>query len=811
MALLLLAMFAHAQKYSVAGTIRDAKNNQVLPGATVQVEGMNKFAVADAFGKFFIDKLPTGEYVVHIQYLGYEAKTERVVVSNNTTLDVALPESVQITDEVVVLATRANEKAPATYSTVDRAAIQKQNFGQDLPFLLNWTPSVVTTSDAGTGVGYTGLRIRGSDATSINVTINGIPYNDAESLGTFWVDIPDIAASTQSIQIQRGVGTSTNGGGAFGASINLQTNTRADKPYSTVTFSGGSFKTFKTNASFGTGLINDRWVLDGRVSSVVSDGYIDRASANLKSYYFSAGYYKGKTMFKAITFGGRERTYQAWYGVPQSRIRNDREAMEQTVSNEGWNEEQANNLFTSNSRTFNPYTYENQVDNYGQDNFQIHFAQQIGNYINLNAAAHYTPGKGYYEEYRYDDDFENYGLEPAVIGSEAITSTDLIRRRWLDNDFYGNTLSVSYQKDNVDFVIGGAWNRYDGKHYGQIIWAEVSPVPHAHEYYRSIGDKRDYNVYAKLSYGFSEKVNGYLDIQYRNVDYKAKGVDNKQFLIDVTQRFDFFNPKAGVVVSLDNKNQLYASVSVSHREPVRSDFVDALGGATPKCEQLINEEIGYKYVSEKILLKANYYMMHYKDQLVMTGELNDVGASVRTNVDQSYRMGIELDGSVRFTKRLFLNANVTMSRNKIKEFNEIYYDYGTDWDEYNEVSVKHTNTDISFSPTLIAGGGLSYLPVRGLEATVLYKYVSDQYLDNTSNNTRKLDAFETIDTRISYTVQPSFMGEVGLSLLVNNVFNHKYESNGYTWGYAGGGDQYREIYYYPQAGRNFMIMLTVKF
>lgn len=810
-AFVLITVFVYAQKYTVAGTIRDAKSNQALSGATVQVEGTNKFAITDAFGKFMIDRIPTGEYVLLIRSLGYEAKSERLTINNNTTLDVSLPETIQLTDEVVITATRAGENAPATFSTVDKTAIQKQNFGQDLPFLLNWTPSIVTTSDAGTGIGYTGMRIRGSDATNINVTINGIPYNDAESLGTFWVDIPDIATSTQSIQIQRGVGTSTNGGGAFGASINLQTNTLNDQPYATIGSAAGSFGTFKNSINFGTGMLNDHWVIDGRISKIVSDGFIDRATADLESYYFSAGYYSGKTLIKAITFGGHERTYQAWYGVPQSRLENDIEAMEQTVINEGWNEEQRQNLLTSNSRTFNPYTYKNQVDDYNQQHYQLHFSQQLKDGLTANAALHYTPGKGYYEEYRYDNDFEDYGIDPITIGGETITSSDLIRRRWLDNDFYGITYSVNYQKNNLDLIVGGAWNRYEGDHFGEIIWAEVSPVPAEYQYYFNSGDKRDFNIFTKATFSFTDRISGYLDLQYRKVDYSANGLENKQFNIDVNETFDFFNPKAGVVVSLNDQDQLYASYSLAHREPVRSDFVDAPAGKKPVHEKLHNVEMGYKYIKDRLQLKVNYFLMLYRDQLVLTGELNDVGASLRTNVDQSYRTGIEAEALIRISNKFAWTGNMTLSQNKIKDFTEVLYDYGMNWDEYNVVENKYSNVNIAYSPSLIAASGLSYFPVRNLELTLLTKYVSKQYLDNTANNARVIDDYLINDIRITYTVKPSLMKELAFSLLLNNILDETYESNGYTWGYLGGGGSYRENYYYPQAGLNFMGMVTLKF
>lgn len=811
-AALLLPTAVRAQNFAVTGTVRDSKQNHVLPGASVQIDGTRYATATDEFGHFNF-KLAAGSYTLRVRFVGFQEKAEAITVSGNTDLALTLDESLAMTDEVVVLATRADEKTPATFTNVSKQAIRKQNFGQDLPLLLNWTPSVVTTSDAGAGVGYTGIRIRGSDATRVNVTINGVPYNDSESQGSFWVDIPDIASSSQSIQVQRGVGTSTNGAGAFGASINLQTNTRNDVPYAEVLNSAGSFGTHRHTLSFGTGMLNNHWVIDGRLSKIASDGFIDRASSDLSSYYLSAGFYSGKTMVKAIAFGGKERTYQAWYGVPESRLNNDMDAMLVTASNEGWNEAQTQNLLTSNSRTFNPYTYKNQVDDYKQDNYQLHVSQSFATGITGNIALHYTPGKGYYEEYRNQDDLGSYGLNPVTIGDSVVTSTDLVRRRWLNNDFYGFTYSLNYDRGPWNVTLGGGWNRYVGDHYGQILWATVSPVPTEYEYYRNRGDKKDFTTYLKTTYQFTDVLSGYVDLQYRRVLYHASGTENNTPLTPfaVGANYSFFNPKAGLVYTPGEGQQLYASYAIGNREPSRDDFVDAPNGRTPQHETLRNIEAGYRRTASNYMLHANYYFMDYRNQLVLTGMVNDVGASIRTNVARSYRMGIELEGLVRISSRLSWNANVTLSRNKIRNFTEVLYDYGPDYDQYNEVSRSHKDADISFSPNVIAGSGITYKPFRNLEATLLSKYVGSQYLDNTSNKSRQLDAYTTQDVRVSYTVHPSFMREVVLSVLVNNVLDAKYESNGYTWGYLGGGAEFRENYYFPQAGRNFMVMLALRF
>lgn len=807
-------MHSHAiAQLTLSGSVRDKNSSQSLPGATVQIEGTNRFAVADDLGQFTFNRLSASRYTIIIKFLGYSDKIETVDLSSDSKITIHLEEKVIMTDEVVITATRANDKTPMAYTDVPKQAIQKQNFGQDIPYLLNWTPSVVTTSDAGAGVGYTGIRVRGSDATRVNVTINGIPYNDSESLGTFWVNIPDIASSAQSIQVQRGVGTSTNGGGAFGATINMQTNVRNDEPYGEVTNSVGSFNTRRHTLGFGTGLMKGHWVLDGRISKIASDGFIDRASSDLQSYYFSGGYYGKNTMFKAIVFGGSERTYQSWYGVPESRLKNDTEAMLATAANEGWNEAQTNNLLTSGSRTFNPYMYENQVDNYNQDHYQLHVSQRFSEVVTLNTSLHYTYGRGYYEEYRYDDDISGYGMTYLITDddgesndNDTITSTDLIRRRWLDNDFYGFTSSLSYEKENLNAILGGAWNRYDGDHFGEIIWSQMTIAPHEYRYYFNNGDKRDYNAFLKTTYSFSGKVTAFLDLQYRGIDYTIAGIENERNSLDIRAQYDFFNPKAGITVSPSDNQQLFISYSVANREPVRSDFVDG-ADQTPEHETLFDLEAGYKVAGEQHSFNVNFYRMDYRNQLVLTGELNDVGGFKRANVGESYRMGIELQGLVRLSERLIWNANLTLSRNKNKEFTEVLPDYSDD--ESFSVERAYTNTDISFSPNIIAASGFSYLPFRGMELTLLSKYTGRQYLDNTSNEARSIDAYLINDMRINYSWNPGLVREITFGLLVNNFLNAAYSSNGYTWGYIYG-DEYRENYYYPQAGRNFLAMISLK-
>lgn len=817
---MLLSMHASAQ-HIVTGTVRSGKTNEVLSGATIAVSGTKKFGLTDEFGRFRITSLQPGEYTLEVRYVGFESKVEQITVPVASPLTIELTESSILTDEVIVYATRANDNTPTTFSSLDRQTIKKHNFGQDLPYLLNWSPSLVTTSDAGTGFGYTGLRIRGSDATAINVTINGVPYNDSESLGTFWVDIPDIASSSQSIQIQRGVGTSTNGAGAFGASINLQTTGRNDEAYAEVVNSVGflgpdknqdlEYNSRRHTISFGTGLLANHWIIDGRISKINSEGFIDRANADMSSYYFAAGFYAGKTVIKGLAFGGKERTYQAWYGVPESRLKGDEEAMLVTAGNEGWNDSQIENLLNSSNRTFNPYTYKNQVDDYKQDNYQLHISQTLTDRLTATASLHYTPGKGHFEEYKYDDDFSDYGLAPVVIGDSTIESSDIIRRRWLDNDFYGATYSLSYDNTQTQFTFGGGWNRYDGGHYGQLIWSEVAQVPHEYRYYENNSKKTDFNIYAKVNTALSAKLNGYADVQYRRIGYSASGFEDEGQLIDVRETFSFFNPKAGIVWRVAEGSQAYGSFSIAHREPVRSDFVDAPDNSKPKAERLANLEAGYRFQKNKFQLNANYYLMMYKDQLVHTGKLNNSGASIRTNADKSYRTGIELEGLLQISPKWIVNGNVTFSQNKILDFTEVVYDYGANWDEYNAIERHHADTDIAFSPSVISGVGITHRPVQGLELSLLSKYVGRQYLDNTSNKNRSLDPYFVNDFRVVYALQPEFLKNITLSLMVNNIFSEEYESNGYTWGYLGGGEEFRENYYFPQAGRNFLLMVSMRF
>ncbi len=805
----LLSQQAIAQ-FNVRGIVRDVKNAP-LEGATVELIKQHTVAITDSGGNFLFANLKEETCMGEVRFVGFQ--TKRLTLSANESNLVVLEESVIVTDEILVTATRATNNSPTTFSNISKASIEKQNFGQDLPFVLNWSPSIVTTSDAGAGVGYTGLRIRGSDATRINVTINGIPLNDSESQGVFWVNTPDLASSTQSIQVQRGVGTSTNGAAAFGASVNIQTNVRNEQPYADIINSVGSFDTWRHTVAFGSGLINNRFAFDGRLSQITSNGFIDRGSSDLKSYYLSGGYYGKKTLLKAIVFGGREITYQSWYGVPESRLKNDVAEMLETAATEGWNADQTQNLLTSNSRTFNLYNYPNQVDNYRQDHYQLHFSHQINPVFTANSALHYTRGSGYYEEFRIDEKYNRYGLGDITVGSETFSSSDLVRRRWLDNHFYGITWSLNYEKSDLHSVLGGAWNRYDGDHFGEIIWSALPMgIPKDYRYYFNNGKKTDFNIFWKTNYSFTEKLSAFLDLQYRKIDYQAGGRENRQFDFNIDTHFDFFNPKVGLTYSLDRQQNFYASYAIANREPVRDDFVDGATTRTPVSERMGNLEVGWRKKTDHYSFNINYYLMNYTNQLVLTGAVNDVGASIRTNAPESYRMGIELDGVIQLGKRWSWNTNLTLSQNKIKKFTEVLYDYGQNFDEYNEVTNVYVDTDISFSPSAIAGSVFNVVPAKGVEVSWLSKYVGQQFLDNTSNAKRQIDSYFVNDLRINYSLKPSFMRELSVSMLINNLFDESYESNGFTYGYFGGlSNAYRQNFYYPQAGRNYLLMLALRF
>jgi len=688
---------------------------------------------------------------------------------------------------VEVRAVIAPPTAPFAKTNLDKKEIARQNLGQDLPFLLNQTPSVVVNSDAGNGVGYTGIRIRGTDATRINVTLNGIPYNDAESQGTFFVDLPDFASSVNRIQIQRGVGTSTNGAGAFGATINFSTNEVNKKAYAEINNSFGSFNTWKNTIKAGTGLLGNHFTIDARASRVSSDGYIDRASTNLRSGYLSVAYLSDKNDLRLNILSGKEKTYQAWNGVSESDLKTHR-----TINYAGM------------EKPGEPY--DNETDNYRQDHYQLFFTHRINPNFSFNVAGFLTPGKGYYEEYRADEDYTKYGLTYPVVGGNTITETDLIRQLWLKNYYYGSIFSLQKQSAKTRLTFGGAITKYDGNHFGEVIWSE-QVWNGSKRWYDLDASKKDFNVYGKWQQDLTDQFQLFADAQYRRVDYNLLGFrDNPDLFINNT--YDFFNPKIGL--SYHQNNWLaYVSYSVAHKEPNRDDF-EAGKDQQPKPETLQDWEAGIERKNNRSFLSANLYYMKYKDQLVLTGQINDVGAYTRTNIPNSYRLGIELQGSSMINKWLKAAANLTLSRNRIKNFTEYIdaYDASYNWTGQNTKFYKESA--ISFSPDVIGAATVTFIPVKQLNIDLLSKYAGKQYLDNTENESRKLHPYFTEDVRAIYSFSKSWLKNVDLIFQVNNVFNKKYEPNGYTFSYYVASDLTTENYYYPMAGTNWMFGVNVK-
>lgn len=683
-------------------------------------------------------------------------------------------------NDVIVSSVRAKDKNPITFTNVSKQELAPRNLGQDIPVLLNYLPSVVTTTDAGNGIGYTYMRVRGADGSRINVTLNGVPFNDSESQGTFFVNLPDFASSLESVQLQRGVGTSTNGAGAFGASLNLQTKSFQEKTYAEISNSVGSFATRKHTLAFGTGLHNN-FEMNARISNIASDGFIDRASTNMFGYFFNANYITEKSQVKFMAFGGKEKTYQAWYGIEDvDKLKNDR-----TFNPAG--------MYTDASG--NVQFYDDETDNYWQNHFQLHWSEKWSDKWISNVAFHYTIGKGYFEQYREDENLTDYNL-PAFNGNSI---SDLVRKRWLDNDFFGTTFSLNYKTAKTDLLIGGVANRYLGNHFGEVVWTQ-NYVPNANRYYDDFGNKDDINFYTKASYNVTNKLNLFTDLQYRMVFYEATSVK----FSDVNDTFRFFNPKAGLSYQLNDKNAFYGYFGIANKEPRRDDYENG----SVKPELLFDYELGWKYNTKKVKLSANAFYMNYKDQLVLTGALNDVGAPIFTNSGKSYRVGLEVESSIAITNKLILNPNVTLSQNKNQDF---YFQRDGQLQNLG-------NTDIAFSPNFVFGNQLVFMPTNNFQISFLSKYVGEQFMGNIDSNRSKLNAYFVNDLNINYEWKLNKgIKSIVFSGLVNNIFNLEYESNGYfytyddDWSNPGSTTTIEGTGYYPQAGINFLFGVNLKF
>ncbi|MBC7827969.1 MAG: TonB-dependent receptor [Chitinophagaceae bacterium] len=765
---------------NLPGKVTDAATGAAIASATIELDNAG-FLISSDSGEFEFKKLKPRTYAIRISAIGFRTYEGGIQPTGQKTA-FKLERINLFMQPVEVRATRAGEKAPFTKTNISKKEIEKLNLGQDLPFILNQTPSVIVHSDAGNGIGYTGLRIRGSDATRINMTINGIPYNDAESQGLFFVNLPDLASSINNIQIQRGVGTSSNGAGAFGATINFSTNEVNTNPYCEINNGYGSFNTWKHTVKLGSGLINDHFTIDARLSKISSDGYIDRASTDLESFSLSGAYLNKKTSVRVNILSGKEKTYQAWYGVLETDLRDNR-----TVNYAGTEKQDE--------------PYKDETDNYRQDHYQLFVNHQLNNKITLNTALFLTQGKGYYEQYKTGENYADYGLPDFIQGNDTMFKTDLIRRLWLQNNFYGQVISFHYKTIPHQLTIGGGWTRYDGNHFGHVIWAEAG-VADDHRWYDLDAYKTDINVYAKYQRKLFEKLEAFADVQYRKVLYAIGGFRDNPALKS-RNNYHFVNPKIGVTYS-DKDYQLYASYSIANKEPNRDDF--EAGQQQPKPERLHDIELGIEKKNALNSWGATLYYMKYNNQLVLTGKVNDVGAYARTNIAASYRFGIELQGSSKISDWLSISANATWSRNRIDNFTEYYDDY----DNGGQKSIPYTSTDISFSPSLVSGMALHLIPIKNAEISLSGKYVSRQYLDNTSNTNRSLDPYYVQDIRLTYTLKRFLFKESNLVLLVNNIFNKKYEPNGYSFSYLAGGAVTTENYYYPMAGTNLMMALNIK-
>ena len=767
--------------------------------ASVFLENTYHASITDENGFYRVENIKAGEYTLKVSYVGYKTYTKSINLTSDQNIDINLGQNILQLESIEINTSRVDDDAAYAVSTVTNEEIEVENLGQDVPFVLRWTPSTVVTSDAGTGIGYTGIRIRGSDATSINVSINGIPLNDAESQGVFWVDLPDFLSSVDNIQIQRGVGTSTSGPAAFGGSISLNTNKVHQNPYAQINTSIGSFNSRKLSVNLGTGLINGKYSVDGRYSIIKSDGYIDRASADLSSWYFSASRLTEKSALRFLAFAGKERTYQAWWGTPESKLSNNPTDLQDHIDRNFYTPEEIDNLLNS-DRRYNYYTYDNQVDDYQQEHYQLHYSLEAAKNLILKASAFYTRGLGYFEEYKNDQEYSFYGL-PQIDESGMVLDSmgDLVRRRWLDNDFYGAFLSSNWKVNtNLNIQFGASATTYKGDHYGNVISAEgIENINTIRRYYEGVGDKSEQNGFIKFNYD-KEKMSFFADFQIRNIEYSITGEDDDLTPLNLDLNYRFFNPKMGMTYHFNPKADAYISFAVGNKEPIRSDLIANLDNL-PTAESLYDFEAGYRFNSEGFKFEWNNYYMQYDNQLVLTGDVDQSGAFIKTNVGKSYRLGAEISFAQMITRKFIWDFNTTLSRNKVESFVE---DLGEGY------ITEFENTDISFSPNIILSNGFTYEIIDDLDINLSSKYVSKQYLDNTQNEDRILPAYFFSNLRVTYDWNPEFFGSAKLIATVYNLFDEKYSSNGYTYSYAYNG-VVTENFLYPQAGIHFMLGINI--
>ncbi len=772
---LFASMLANSQSFTISGKIND-ENNEPLTGASVFIKISKKGTSTDFDGKFQLN-VTKGSYIIEASFIGYATASKTVAVTTqNMVVNFNLQPENNVLDEVLVAAVRVKANAPVTHSNLSKEEIAKRNLGQDIPILLNYLPSVVSSSDAGAGVGYTYINVRGSDASRVNVTINGIPYNDAESQGTFWVNMGDFASSTQSLQLQRGVGTSTNGTAAFGASLNILTDAISENSFAEISTSIGSYNTKKHTVKFSTGKINDHIEISGRLSKIYSDGYIDRASTNLKSYFLQASYVDDNTLIKAITFGGKERTYQAWYGIDATQLEENRRQ--------------------------NPYTYENEVDDYQQDHYQFHWNEKLNENWSTNIGLNYTKGQGFFEQFKGDRDASDYN-------NLIVDGSDVIVRRWLDNKFYVANFNANYKGEDLDVISGFSYSEYSNKHFGEVIWGEdLAPTTNIRDqYYDSYSRKNDFSMFSKATFKLTEKLTAYADLQYRKVSYRTNGLTSDRDPINVDETFNFFNPKFGATYTLNDQQHLYFSFAVANKEPNRNDFENGI-----KTHENLNDyELGWRLKNKSVTLNTNVYFMQYKNQLVLTGAIDDVGSPVRATSGKSYRLGLEIDADVKISNQFSVRPNIALSDNKNNGL-------------VSSIDGALTNlgkTNISFSPSIIAGNAFVFSPSENIQFSFLSKYVGKQYMSNIKSavsNNDVLSSYFTSDLNFTYVIKSeSIFKEIVFTGLINNIFNKEYVDRGYyytyddTWSVPNETTTLDGAGYYPQATRNFLVGVTLKF
>lgn len=796
---MLLAFHVNAQ-FSISGRVL-TEVNVPLQGASIVITESGKGATSGPDGRFIIKSIKQGNYTLAASYLGYEKTRRKINVDRDKDLgDLILQYSAYQGEEATISALRAGEKTPMAYTNMDKEQIRSANYGQDVPYIISSTPSVITNSDAGNGIGYTSMRIRGTDGNRINVTVNGIPLNDAESHSVFWVDLPELASSASQIQIQRGVGTSTNGAAAFGATVNLQTTAERDKAFAEYDLSGGSFNTLRNSVQLGTGLIKDKFSFEMRLSDLYSDGYIDRSWTDLQSYYLAASLNGASSSLRFITFGGFEELYQAWGGVPSSLLKTDR-----TYNGMG------EYVDTSGRIAY----YDNQIDHYDQMHYQLHYSKKFGEQIFFNSALHYTKGAGYYEEYESDQAYTYYNMKAPILGSDTLEFTNLVRQKWLDNDFYGAIASLNYESENWNLIVGGGWNLYSGLHFGKVIWAETfGENSIGHNWYEGQGKKTDWNMYTKYYYDFGQELNSFVDLQIRGIKHNISGFDANNR--DVTQEhsFLFFNPKAGLNYIPAAGQKAFISYARANREPNRNNYTDAPDDRMPVKETLNDFEAGYSIQKSSMKAAVTLYYMKYNDQLVLTGQINEVGYPVMTNIPESYRAGVEFEFALNYMDKIGFTGNLALSDNRVKSFTN----YIDNWDYWNDpanepyqLEESIENAKLAYSPAIVAGGELKYSPIENVSFSIISKYVGQQYLDNTSNPEYVLDAYLVNNLKVSYQVFPNWSRELVFSLLVANILDAQYETNAWIYRYSTGGTENFIDGYYPQAGRHLFATMHISF